>query len=502
MRTKALSALCLLALIAALPAAAQFEAPLLSKVYPNLVNPGGKSLAMGGAFVAQADDATAAYANPAGLAGFGAWELGLSGKNFKFEPRLTTQNYLENPPGTITPTSTDVYEPSDSATELEFASLVIPVFENFSLAAYRAVNLRYKLDASEVPGGNYRAFYVNRGLTSSISFDEQGGVDLRNELYGISAGYRVGRVSFGAGATFNKLRYDLTGGAAGGPHMIIANADNGNRRDVPDPRIDAVVGTSVESGTKVGWVAGLKIDIAEAPRLSFGASYRKAPEFDVSYSVQASYPGFPELPTISFACGREDPNAPGSGTSSCGTFKVPDDWSLGLSIAPVGNLTIVAEVQRVMYSQFNDGYVPLFSYTGCPASAGAACTADQRVRTVSKGESDDGTVPRVGAEYTFEFSSGTQLSLRAGWYREPAHGTKVALYPDQDRNRQPDSGSPAKLVNPPFSDAFATSFNGGEAENHGSFGIGMLIGRHLSLDLAADFGKTSRQIVLSAFFRL
>jgi long-chain fatty acid transport protein len=33
----------------------------------NLSNPGARSLALGGAFVALADDATAAFANPAGL---------------------------------------------------------------------------------------------------------------------------------------------------------------------------------------------------------------------------------------------------------------------------------------------------------------------------------------------------------------------------------------------------------------------------------------------------
>ena len=51
----------------ATPAVGQIESPLLSKLRLNLVNPGGKSLAMGGAFVALADDATAALENPAGL---------------------------------------------------------------------------------------------------------------------------------------------------------------------------------------------------------------------------------------------------------------------------------------------------------------------------------------------------------------------------------------------------------------------------------------------------
>ncbi len=62
------------------PAAAQLESALLSKLRFNLTNPGGKSLAMGGAFSAIADDATAALANPAGLGLISSIEVGVSGK--------------------------------------------------------------------------------------------------------------------------------------------------------------------------------------------------------------------------------------------------------------------------------------------------------------------------------------------------------------------------------------------------------------------------------------
>src|ERR1039458_9799201 len=62
-------------------ARAQTDSALLSKVSFNLTNPGGKSLAMGGAFTAIADDATAALANPAGLGLISSVESALSGKS-------------------------------------------------------------------------------------------------------------------------------------------------------------------------------------------------------------------------------------------------------------------------------------------------------------------------------------------------------------------------------------------------------------------------------------
>src|SRR5213075_2394216 len=87
---KVLAFAALAAFVTARPAPAQLESPLLSKIQLNLVNPGGKSLAMGGAFVSVADDATAALANPAGIAQLKSWQIGASGKGFRFEPELTT----------------------------------------------------------------------------------------------------------------------------------------------------------------------------------------------------------------------------------------------------------------------------------------------------------------------------------------------------------------------------------------------------------------------------
>src|SRR5207247_5469870 len=100
-RLRPLLAAPLLGALLAPAARAQVESPLLSKVQLNVVNPGGKSLAMGGAFVSLADDPTAAFANPAGLAQLGSWELGVSGKGFRFEPRLDTDNFRQTDASTF-----------------------------------------------------------------------------------------------------------------------------------------------------------------------------------------------------------------------------------------------------------------------------------------------------------------------------------------------------------------------------------------------------------------
>ncbi|MCK6684178.1 MAG: hypothetical protein L6R30_17390, partial [Thermoanaerobaculia bacterium] len=136
-------------LLVALPAAAQFESPLLSKVQLNLVNPGGKSLAMGGAFVSLADDSTAAVANPAGLTQLGAWQIGFSGKLFVKSPILKSPTYFSGDFRTYELLDEDerVYEPGGQSSSAEFISVVGPVTSNISVAFYRSVNLRYLIDS-------------------------------------------------------------------------------------------------------------------------------------------------------------------------------------------------------------------------------------------------------------------------------------------------------------------------------------------------------------------
>lgn len=479
------------------PARAQFESPLLSKIQPNLVNPGGKSLAMGGAFVSLADDATAAFANPAGLPQLSSWQLGASGKGFTFRPELTTANYLEATPGSYTLESYDSYQPTGDAQELEYAALVVPVFGNLTLAFYQAVNLRFAISSGDLVGGSYRAFSVNRAAGSAGTIDEFGGLEIRNRVWGGSAGFRFGRVSVGAGVTLNQLSYAFNGPGAGGEHLFVTNDPNGSRVDPLYPRVETRVGASIDSGARVGWVVGARVELYEAARVSAGAAYRRAPRFDVGYSVTATRT-YDARTIADFSCGVDDPNIPNSGASACGEFKVPDDWAVGISGMPIANLLLSAELQRVNYSEFDDGFVPLYVYCRVPSPSGCASSD----RTVALGSAKDGWLPRVGAEWTFSVGSTADLSLRAGYYREPAHGMTLDLYPDADRDRRADAAPPVEVTDPPFSEAFRTSFDGGRADDHLSLGAGATLWRRLSLDLAVDVGRASKQVVLSAFLRL
>ena len=165
-----------LALASAPPARAQFESSALAKVQVNVVNPGGKSLALGGAFVSLADDASAAFANPAGLVQLGAWQAGGSVKGFRFSPNFDTRIFAAQTQGTgaaFVPVGSVAFEPTSSVTDLDFVSVVAPVVpEKLTLSLYRAIDLRYRYDL-ETPK---RQFEVNlqQGDGAPFAIEERG----------------------------------------------------------------------------------------------------------------------------------------------------------------------------------------------------------------------------------------------------------------------------------------------------------------------------------------
>ena len=70
----------LLALLGSAPATGQ----VLTSIEFSFSNPGARSMGFGGAFVALADDATAAFANPAGLVQLTRPEISLEGRSWSY----------------------------------------------------------------------------------------------------------------------------------------------------------------------------------------------------------------------------------------------------------------------------------------------------------------------------------------------------------------------------------------------------------------------------------
>src|SRR4051794_30952604 len=75
-------------------ALAQTDAEVNSGIQFNFSTPGARSLALGGAFLGLADDATAAYTNPAGLTVLSKPEVSIEGRRWNFTNEFTDRGHL------------------------------------------------------------------------------------------------------------------------------------------------------------------------------------------------------------------------------------------------------------------------------------------------------------------------------------------------------------------------------------------------------------------------
>ena len=473
---RAAAALFALAACGARPAAAQLDSALLSKLRFNLTNPGGKSLAMGGAFSAIADDATAALANPAGLGLISSIEVVVSGKKVDETLALATARSVAAgslvtpyPPVTTSSVGLDA-----SATGVEFAGVVVPISRRLVAALTYAENLRFEGDAG--PGGYpYIELRDNRsgGTTRRdflFEFREYGSAKLSNRLVAASLAYRVTEsLRLGGGVTLNRASFALDGDA-GGPHRIV----NTNYLS-PTAQETRTVTMGVEgfTGTQVGFVAGIHADLLSDGKLTFGADYRWTPAAEGTLVI-----------------GGDVPAALASQTSRPFRFRVPSDASVGLAAHPMPGLTIAAEVQWVRYGEIFDRSLPVVSYAGLVGPAGFP--VDGILADLSP--APNVFVPRLGFEYVAG-SADVRVAFRVGYHREPAHGVTASLA------ARDASGQAYPITDPPYSESVAAVFDGGRADDRFTGGLGLTVFHALSVDLGFDVGRDSRQFAASLFYR-
>jgi hypothetical protein len=471
------AALLFLGALAPSAARAQTDSALLSKVTFNLTNPGGKSLAMGGAFTAIADDATAALANPAGLGLISAVEFAVSGKRADttlglVTGRSTATGPLATPYPAIDTTNVDRDARTSSP---DFAGVVVPLSRRLVAALTYAENLRFEGDAGD-GGYQYLELRDNRsgGATRQdflFEFREFGSVRLTNRLLGLSLAYRVSeRVRLGAGVTLNQASFDL-GGDAGGAHRIVSRTflspTSDETRSVT-MRVDGV------SGTKAGFLVGLHVDLVAGGALTLGADYRSSPRHEGTLVI-----------------GGDVPTALAGQTSRPFAFRVPRDAAVGLAAHPVPGLTIAGEVQWIAYGDIYDRALPIVSYRGLAGPFPGVPVADV-LADVSP--APNVFVPRLGLEYVASVDS-ARLAFRVGYHREPAHGVTARLA------ARDASGAPFPITDPPFSAGVASVFDGGRADDRFTGGLGVTVLRALSVDFGFDVGRASRQLAASAFYR-
>jgi long-subunit fatty acid transport protein len=412
-------------------------------------NPGARSLGLGGAFAALADDATAAFANPAGLVQLAKLEVSAELRHWRYSTPYIQGGRISGEPTGVGLDNVDGLRTAwsnEQLTDLSFLSLVYPK-GNWSLAVYRhqLANFRSRTET--------QGFFRDVDGVTFRDIDRRWSTDLGIVGYGLAGAFRLNdRLSLGLGIVY------FDGGLDATYQWSLPDDDSiegifGPNSYLPDRRL--VNGSMTIDDTDWGFNAGLLWSISDVWSLS--AFYRQGPELTVFYDAYAGTAASEVLPGI-------DPGATIFIIST--PMQFPDVYGLGVSYrSPDGRLAIGFEWDRVEYSSIFSSFDPVVIET-------IDLDLDLEIDLAA----DDGDELRLGVEYAF-LDLKPLLALRAGVWRDPDH----RFY---------------SVITDPVHQA---SFQRGEDNLHLAIGCGIAF-TSFQIDLAADFSDLVDTFSLSAIY--
>ncbi|MCB1628031.1 MAG: outer membrane protein transport protein [Xanthomonadales bacterium] len=336
----------------------------------NFSNPGARSLGLGGAFTGLADDATATYANPAGLTILRTQEFAFEGRYTNFETPFSNGGNVNFSP--FDASAVGESDSSDSLVRPSFASWVYPADKlTFAAFYHRVANFESEYTASPIT--------INGGPNVIFGYDTS--LDFAIENVGLSLAYQMTEsFSLGLSAAYSDFEISSV-----------------TTRSQQDP-LFANQQTQFGGDNDVVFTAGLLWRLS--PQWNVGLAWREGGEFSYKAS-NATLPG----------------NAfhPNSRTERT-TFNVPNVISAGVAFRPSDNWLFTLDVNRVHYSDLTDaGVTDLFS-------------SDESTLKV-----EDGTEIRLGVEYAF-LDMERPFFVRGGVWRDPEHRLTIPNSITQDCN--------------------------------------------------------------------
>jgi len=270
-------------------------------------NPGARANALGGAFIGVADDATAAYTNPAGLTILTESEV-----SFEFRYANNTNRVYDS--------ATTYTDYDDETVGASFMSAVFPR-DNTTIALYR-----------------------QQFLDTDLSFSYGGAknkVDLNGSILGVAMGIKANdMLSLGLSVGYATLDYFF----------------EARKGDINDPLSTGGQGFIHQvNGEDSSEYYAASMLISPVESLSLGLVYRYGPEFDTRMNLtEATNTNIAGVDITTYKLYNLNNH-----------MKVPDVYGVGLSWRPVPSLTIAADYNRIKYSQLARELVVL------PAHAGA-----------------------------------------------------------------------------------------------------------------------------------
>lgn len=304
-------------MMAAAPAFAITDEEGNASLQFSFVPPGARSLGTGGAFIGLADDATAAYTNPAGLTQLVDTEISVEYRNARYSTSFIVNDL---------PT----YDSANSSEDgIGFLSVVIPR-ENWAVSFYRHEYLNYSTEFLGAAESDFlRTFFST--------------IDIKGVNYGASGAYKFSdTLSVGLGIAYSQFDLD----------SFTARPNNGGF-DQPGAFASGQRGDDND----VVFNAGFLWKATE--RLAIGGVYRDGGNFEytaeaVIRNASGDFVGLPGFP-------KNDVE-----------FNVPRALGLGLNYKVSDNFGVNFDLVRMLYSDLTDNVRSSLQADGPAASTAVA----------------------------------------------------------------------------------------------------------------------------------
>jgi long-subunit fatty acid transport protein len=440
----------------------------------DLLPPGARSIALGGAFTAVADDATASEANPAGLTILTRPEVSISGRRTSFD--LTNYNGDADYADVYDGHNVDpfpLYNKSSGDTNaVSFASYVHP-FENGAFSVYYQNTGKIKDDGRHT-GESTRFF---------DQFTFENNVDLAVDTLGISGAYRVNDVvSIGASVRYTRFKlnslsrnsasylFDLERPLAARDITGITDEVSFQRLiDDDDSNVTYNIGVLINPGGK--WSFGMVY--------KDGGSYKlkQTNSFSALVSCAAGAPA-------DNLCGQELPLGGTvldlSGSESLTTkIDLPDVLNIGVAFRPTDTWLVSLDGHYTRFSQLAPLPAESLIFGNAAPNAFLAGTAPNQFLALPR--QSDSLTWHFGVEHTFIFSEPMMMGMKTLAVRGGVFNQK-------------DLG--------PYNNDTVRDLPGVDTKDtHYTVGLGSTFGPHVQVDLGAEFSKATDNIVLSAIYR-
>lgn len=335
----------------------------------NFSPPGARSLAMAGAFIALADDATAAYSNPAGLMQLAAPEVSMEVRQTSYKTEFVNSGAFSVDPFGVS--NIGKASNQSNVNDISFLSFVMPR-ENWAVAIYHHKFLDFETEFSSL--GPIAA-------DDSISITPFSAVsDVESAVTGLSAAYKVND-DFAVGLSLNRYEFDIdsntTRVARGTDNVLFRTAQQG--QDI-----------------QLGYNFGARYQLNE--QLRFGLVYRRAPKFTYD-ATRFNDVGMQEF--------LKETN-----------FDTPDLYGIGAAWRPFEVLTLNLDLNYITYGDLTGRVDSNFVFDD---SSNRSSLDPLKIR--------NGLEVRLGSEYTFTYFK-NPFSVRAGVWYDPAHSIQFRGTPD------------------------------------------------------------------------